>query len=99
VLCRLQVTIVGVAPPEFHGDFPGTAMDGWIPVPPTGERRRDARNFQAIVRLKPGVSISEANAETGQISAGLVVNNVVKIAISRGFGPRQTYNDSTTIFR
>src|SRR5580700_7505909 len=68
---RHQVTIVGVAPPEFHGDFPGTAMDGWIPVPLTGESRRDARNFQAIVRLKPGVSLSEANAEAATVAAGL----------------------------
>ena len=68
---RHQVTIVGVAPPEFHGDFPGTAMDGWIPAPLTGERRRDARNFQAIVRLKPGVSISEANAEAATVAARL----------------------------
>ena len=36
---RHQVTIVGVAPPEFHGDFPGIALDGWIPVPLTGESR------------------------------------------------------------
>ena len=68
---RHQVTIVGVAPPEFRGDFPGTAMDGWIPVPLTGESRRDARNFQAIVRLKPGVSISEANAEAATVAARL----------------------------
>ena len=68
---RHQVTIVGVAPPEFHGDFPGTAMDGWIPVPLTGESQRDARNFQAIVRLKPGVSISEANAEAATVAARL----------------------------
>ena len=68
---RRQVTIVGVAPSEFHGDFPGTAMDGWIPAPLTGESRRNARNFQAIVRLKPGVSISEANAEAATVAARL----------------------------
>ncbi len=43
---RHQVTIVGVAPPEFHGDFPGVALDGWIPAPLTGEGERGARNFQ-----------------------------------------------------
>jgi len=68
---RHQVTIVGVAPPEFHGDFPGVALDGWIPVPLTRERERDARHFQAIVRLKPGVSISEANAEAATVAARL----------------------------
>ncbi len=68
---RYPVTIVGVAPPEFRGDFPGVALDAWVPVPLTGERERDARNFQAIVRLKPGVSVSEANAEAATVAARL----------------------------
>jgi len=68
---RQQVTIVGVAPPEFHGDFPGTAFDGWVPAPLTGEGERGARNFMAIVRLKPGVSVSEANAEAATVAARL----------------------------
>jgi len=68
---RHEVTIVGVAPPVFHGDFPGIALDGWIPVALTGERERGARDFQAIVRLKPGVSIAEANAEVATVAARL----------------------------
>src|SRR5580698_4220717 len=52
---RYPVTIVGVAPPGFGGDFPGVALDVWVPAPLAGERERDARHFQAIVRLKPGV--------------------------------------------
>ena len=70
---RLQVTIVGVAPPEFHGDFPGTAIDGWIPAPLTGQTNRAARSFLAIVRLKPGVSISEASAEAATVAARLAL--------------------------
>lgn len=68
---RYPVTIVGVAPPEFHGDFPGVALDGWVPVPLAGERERDARHFKAIVRLKPGVSVSQANAEAATVAARL----------------------------
>ena len=68
---RHQVTIVGVAPPEFRGDFPGVALDGWIPVPLDGESKRDSRHFNAIVRLKPGVSISEANAEVAAVAERL----------------------------
>jgi len=68
---RREVTIVGVAPPEFRGDFPGVALDGWIPAPLTGEGERGARNFMAIVRLKPGVSVSEANAEAATVAARL----------------------------
>ena len=33
-------------------------MDGWVSVPLAGERKRDARHFRAIVRLKPGISVS-----------------------------------------
>jgi putative ABC transport system permease protein len=68
---RYPVTIVGVAPPEFRGDFPGVALDIWVPVRLAGERERDARHFQAIVRLKPGVSVSEANAEAATVAARL----------------------------
>jgi hypothetical protein len=68
---RQQVTIVGVTPPGFHGDFPGVAMDAWVPVPLAGERERYARHFRAVVRLKPGVSISEANAEAAMAAARL----------------------------
>jgi predicted permease len=68
---RQRVTIVGVAAPEFRGDLPGIAMDGWIPVPLAGERQRDARHFKALVRLKPGVNVSEANAEAVTVAARL----------------------------
>jgi predicted permease len=68
---RYPVTIVGVAPPEFGGDFPGMALDVWVPARLAGERDRDARHFHAIVRLKPGVSVSEANAEAATVAARL----------------------------
>ena len=68
---RHQVTIVGVARPEFRGDIPGIAFDGWVPAPLTGDRERDARHFKALVRLKPGVRISEANAEVATVAGRL----------------------------
>jgi predicted permease len=70
---RYPVTIIGVAPPEFSGDFPGTALDVWVPAPLAGERERYARHFQAIVRLKPGVSVSEASAEAATVAARLAL--------------------------
>ena len=33
----------------------------------------------------------------GQISAGILISGVAKLAISRGFGPSQTYMDSTSM--
>jgi hypothetical protein len=68
---RYPVTIVGVASPEFGGDFPGVALDAWVPAPLAGERDRGERRFQAIVRLKPGVSVSEANAQAATVAARL----------------------------
>ena len=68
---RYPVTIVGVTPPEFQGDFPGVALDVWVPVPLAGERDRNARHFGAVVRLKPGVSISQASAEAATVAARL----------------------------
>ena len=68
---RQRVTIVGITPPEFHGDLPGIALDGWVSVPLAGERARDGRHFKALVRLKRGVSIAEANAEVKTVAAHL----------------------------
>ena len=68
---RYPVTIVGVAPAEFQGDFPGTALDAWIPAPLAGQVDRNARQFMAIVRLKPGVSVSRASAEAATVAARL----------------------------
>ncbi len=68
---RYPVKIVGVAPPEFQGDFPGVALDVWVPVPLAGERERGARRFGAVVRLKPGVSVSQASAEAATVAARL----------------------------
>jgi predicted permease len=68
---RYPVTIVGVAPPEFHGDMPGMALDGWAPALLGGERERDDRHFKATVRLKPAVSVSEASAEAATVAARL----------------------------
>lgn len=68
---RYPVKIIGVAPPEFQGDFPGVAIDAWVPVSLTGEGERWARRFGAVVRLKPGVSVSQASTEAATVAARL----------------------------
>jgi hypothetical protein len=40
---------------------------------------------------------NNVNNAIGQISAGILINNVAKISVSRGFGPSQTYIDSTSM--
>ena len=62
-------TVVGVAPKEFTllGD---TAMWGlrWIPPAP---QFRSAYAFQGVGRLKPGVTLEEAQADIATVATGL----------------------------
>ncbi len=64
------VTVTGVLPPSF--DFPYGA-EVWLPLALTPEqlRRRETRNLQALARLKPGVSVAQAQAEMSAISRRL----------------------------
>jgi predicted permease len=62
--------IVGVAPPEFFGTKVGQAPDIWIPlamqkeVPPGFDGYRDNmfESLHLMARLKPGVTLAEADA-------------------------------------
>ena len=65
------LTIVGVAPPEFFGDSVGTATDVWIPMMmqasampgrPWLRQRQNVAFLNLMGRLKPGVSIEQAQA-------------------------------------
>jgi hypothetical protein len=63
-------TLIGVLPPGFR--FPGTA-DVWIPRSTVGKNdHRSANNFRAIGRLKPGVSIEEAQTQLSAISSKMI---------------------------
>ncbi|MGB2901119.1 MAG: ABC transporter permease [Candidatus Acidiferrum sp.] len=70
----VMYTIVGVAPDGFYGTFVGWAMQFWVPasMEETFEaggyklEDRGARWIEAYVRLKPGVTLSQAQQ---QISA------------------------------
>jgi predicted permease len=71
-LNRHPLTIIGVAPREFHGTLAGVLYDVWIPVTMatamgTGDGTLHYRGTRdetsTIVRLRPGVSIQQARAE------------------------------------
>jgi len=72
-------TIVGVAPEGFYGTFVGWAMQFWVPasMEETFEsggyklEDRDARWIEAYVRLKPGVSRTQAQQEISAIATRL----------------------------
>ena len=74
---RQQLTIVGVAPPEFRGTLPGLAFEIWVPLmmapqlntmPDWMLRDRQTRNLLGLARPKPGVTIEQANAEVAALA-------------------------------
>ena len=72
VLSDVPTTIVGVMPPEF--DFLADGIDLWVPVAaatPQFLPERGTNNFDAIGRLRPGVTVEEARAEMVAISQRL----------------------------
>jgi predicted permease len=71
-----QVTIIGVAAPDFDGIEAGTVADLWKPyagVPVRGTRSRGPEELGwwtggfAMARLRPGVSLAEARLQTNAI--------------------------------
>jgi len=66
-----QLTVVGVAPPQYMGMVRGLGIDVWIPlmtttlIKPGGERAltsRGNRGLKLVGRLKPGATIEQARA-------------------------------------
>ena len=79
-----ELTIIGVAGPEFHGSIPALSFDLWVPymeqsvlngVPEWMLRDRHDRNMLGIARLKPGVSAEEARLELKALADRMAVAN------------------------
>ncbi len=72
-------TIIGVAPEGFYGTFVGRAIQFWVPASMEGNFRRGgykledrgARWVESYVRLKPGVSRTQAQQQISAIAARL----------------------------
>ncbi|MGH9838515.1 MAG: ABC transporter permease [Blastocatellia bacterium] len=69
-------TVVGVMPPGFQFPLEAEAGDLWLTwdfakLPPAPTSRRDARLSEAVGRLRPGVTIEQAQAELDTIAAAL----------------------------
>jgi len=72
LLSGVPHTVVGVMAPEFR--YPGRDTQVWTPLtidPDELSRKVPGYNFSAIARLKPGVSIAQAQAEMDGIAARL----------------------------
>jgi len=74
---RYQLTVVGVAPPDFRGTLAGLAFDLWVPfvmqpqLEGVGEwmlSDRQTRNLICTARLKPGVTLAQARAEIQELA-------------------------------
>jgi len=72
-------TIIGVAPEGFHGTFVGYSFQFWVPASmqetfdPGGYKLEDrsARWIEGFVRLKPGVSRTQAQTEISGVARRL----------------------------
>ena len=98
-----EVTVIGVAPQGFNGVLAGYGYDLWLPVTlqpflTQGANRlnnRQDRWLQGTARLKPGVTLTEANAEMRTLAAGIseahgevpVTGAMVKLMRERFSGP------------
>jgi predicted permease len=65
-------TVIGVAPPAFHGSMPAERIALWVPASTLGQvlptsgwwlRDRGTRSFRVLARLADGVTIDGARAE------------------------------------
>jgi putative ABC transport system permease protein len=69
----LVATVVGVMPPDMRFPFNNEI---WIPAsqlpPELRDSKRNARSFQAMGRLAPGVTLPQARAELQNIAAQLL---------------------------
>jgi predicted permease len=64
----LPYTVIGVMPPSF--DYVADAPEAWVPLALTPEERaqRGASYLDVYARLRPGVTLAEAQAEISAIS-------------------------------
>lgn len=64
------ISIVGVLPERFDGLELGSRIDIWMPLAPDGESR-DSRFLSIVGRLRPGVTLREAQTQVTAIAARL----------------------------
>jgi putative ABC transport system permease protein len=66
-------TVIGVMPPGFH--FLNTQIKAWTPLQldPATDWRKSGRFLRSVARLKPGVSVQQAQAELDTIGKQLEI--------------------------
>ena len=80
VLNGRSYSVIGVAPQEFRGALPLVIPAMWVPLTQyddirpgqhDGYTERGSNSFNLIARLKPGVTLAQANAQVKALVAGL----------------------------
>jgi predicted permease len=79
---RRDLIVVGVAPPEFGGCQNGLAFDIWVPIalgPQLKQidegalKNRRSRGILGVARLRPGVTVEQANTEAAAFGRQLAL--------------------------
>ncbi len=69
---QTPLTIIGVAPEDFHGTHAGLDYEFWVPLTMYGQmthtgtwmlQDRNTRNFMLLARLAAGISVDQARGE------------------------------------
>ena len=95
-------TIVGVTPPEFRGDWIGRPADMWVPfaVAPRimAEIPVAASKFptRILARLKPGVSLQQAQAATDVVYERFLKEQTAANAVSQANTQRLVLEQAST---
>jgi putative ABC transport system permease protein len=65
-------TVIGVMPADFRYLYQFTAL--WVPAAFTPDEltKRDSQNLNVVARLKPGVTVEQAQADVGNITTRIV---------------------------
>jgi putative ABC transport system permease protein len=79
-------TIVGIAPPEF--EFPDRTVRVWLPyrIPQSAAAPTGAIVFTALARLKPGVTLAQAEAEGTAVARAAPPHRLTELFFGKG-GP------------
>jgi putative ABC transport system permease protein len=68
-LSGVSVEVIGVLPPSFR--FPSESLALWLPLVTTGQQTRSNHSWEVYARLKPGVTLAQAQVEMERIGAQL----------------------------
>jgi putative ABC transport system permease protein len=85
-------TVVGIMPRSFNFQFWSDPRELWVPVGWTqNDRGRGGNSFVAIARLKPGVTLAQANTELRTIQERLAQQYREEVHSSAAVVPVETY--------